>query len=157
MAGALLPPDGWVRISTRILYHKRLPASVRDTYCTLRPAAWAGQETPELSWSQIEKLTRKDRATVYRHMLTLVNIGAMLWRTASVGTIIVTFTDGIGDGKRAPPILKNENSQKREMTPLPLNPKESSDSVKNKRESLKTEESLEAGGVKGGGRAPSQK
>ena len=96
MPRPLLPPDGWGRVSAKVLFEKGLSPVVRDTYVMLRMLAWNGNETPELSWEQIAKETGKPRATVYRHLLELATTGVMHWRPANTGTIVVTFTDGIG-------------------------------------------------------------
>lgn len=110
MPRSLLPPDGYARVSTRVLFELGLPPVVRDTYTSLRMLAWGGDETPELSWEQLTRYTGKERPTVYRHMLMLVNKGVIHWRAASVGTIVLTFTDGL--------------SQNREMPIKSLSPKE---------------------------------
>ena len=101
-ARPLLPPEGWARVSLAVLFDLDLPPVVRDTYVTLRVLAWNSDETPELSWEQITRYTGKERPTVYRHMLTLVNKGVIHWRTASVGTIVLTFTDGLSQKREMP-------------------------------------------------------
>lgn len=116
MAADLYPPDDFYRLSATVMHAAQLPATIRDTYANLRVFAWAGFETPELTWQQVIQSTGKDRKTLYRHLLTLANTGVTRWRTASVGSIRLTFTDGIGGAENC---LNFEMSQKREL-PLSL-------------------------------------
>ena len=108
----LLPPDDFYRVSVSVMHAPELPTPVRETYAVLRGYAWAGYETPDLPWGMITRATGKDRQSIYRHLLTLVNTGVTRWRTAGVGHIRLTFTDGIGGAENC---LNFEMSQKREM------------------------------------------
>lgn len=132
MARDLLPPDGYYYLSVDVMFNRGLSSVVRDTYATLRALAWGSNETPELSWDQIKEYTDKDRATVYRHMLTLVTIGVIHWRPASVRTIIVTFTDGLSQKRDKP--FKNLSSDLTQESPKKERPKTSSKTASLKNE-----------------------
>jgi hypothetical protein len=117
----------------------QLPTPIRCTYASLRVFAWAGFETPDLSWDQVTQAAGKDRKTVYRHLLTLAKTGVTRWRTAGAGHLRLTFTDGIGGAENrlnfetpANGRLKNETSQKRDGRPDTLVlPGESASRLKN--------------------------
>lgn len=119
MPRELLPPEGFYRVSVTVMQAPQLPRPIRQTYAILRVFAWNGYETPDLPWGQVTQSTGLDRQSVYRHLLTLVNTGVTRWRTASVGHIRLTFTDGVGGAENC---LNFETSQKRDGAGQPSNP-----------------------------------
>ena len=92
MPRPLLPPRG-VIVPTEIMFGMNLSPQVRDTWVLLRALAWGRQETPRLSLRQLTELTGKEQSTLYGHMAHLRDRGALRWRPAGEGTLIVSFPD----------------------------------------------------------------
>lgn len=90
MTTPLLPPRG-IFVPTSIIYSQTISPAMRDTWLQLRGLAWNNGETPAISVRQISELTGKSMPTIYGHMANLRDRGALRWRPAQTGTIIVTF------------------------------------------------------------------
>jgi hypothetical protein len=87
-----MPPDGYVRIETDVLFDSNLPNAARVTYIQLRALAWGRTETPPFSPAEFEALTGTGRSTLYGHLKLLRTCDDLRWRTLSDATMVVSFT-----------------------------------------------------------------
>lgn len=90
MPRPLLPPRG-VFLPIRLLFDDQLTPAALQTWAQLRALAWGKPETPSLSLQQIYEMTGKKPSTLYGHMAILRDRGALRWRPAGSGTLIVSF------------------------------------------------------------------
>ena len=88
----LLPPRG-IFLPTRLIFDDQLKPAALQTWAQLRALAWGRQETPILSLQQIYEVTGKKPSTLYGHMAILRDRGALRWRPAGSGTLIVSFPE----------------------------------------------------------------
>ena len=90
-----------------IIKDQSLPETVRFTWIQLRCLAWGRSETPELSIQQIGKILGKKQSAVYKHMAMLRDQGALRWRPAGCGTLIVSFPDHLQENSSGGVFEKN--------------------------------------------------
>lgn len=88
MSRKLLPPRG-IFVQTEIIFDSSLSPALRDTLIQLKALAWGKEETPAFSVSEFAKLTAKSDRSIYGHLASLRDKGALRWRTSEMGTIIV--------------------------------------------------------------------
>ena len=77
----------------KLLLDRSLPPPTSHTWALLRALAWGRDETPPFSLDQFANLTGKKASTVYGHMAILRNRDALRWRSADLGTLIVSFPE----------------------------------------------------------------
>ena len=87
----------YVQVPAAMVYDEMIPETVRFTYVMLRGLAWGSLETPAVSMDQLTEVTGKKQSAIYKHMAFLRDRGALLWRPAGHGTIIVSFPDNLDD------------------------------------------------------------
>jgi hypothetical protein len=92
MPKPLLPPRG-LFVTTGLAFDRTLPEKVKMTWIQLRMLGWGSDETPPISMDQISELTGKKQSTIYEHMAVLRDRGALRWRPAQKGTLILSFDD----------------------------------------------------------------
>jgi hypothetical protein len=75
----LLPPRG-IFASTRLVFHRRLPASLKETALQLMALAWGNEQhcTPPLTYLQLAEMTGKDPRTLRGHLRALRSQQAVL-------------------------------------------------------------------------------
>jgi len=88
MSRQLLPPRG-IFVDTQVLFDLSISPALRDTLLQLKALAWGQDETPAISIHEIATLTGKSDRTIYGHLASLRDNGALRWRNSAAGTIIV--------------------------------------------------------------------
>ena len=119
-------PPKYVIVPARLVYDQRLSGAVFQTYVQLRGLAWGKHETPAVTMDDLKVITGKGRSTLYGHMTLLRSRGALLWRSAGKGTLILSFEpleralpdDGGGGGSPESGIPESKVPE----IPLSINP-----------------------------------
>ena len=136
MPRPLLPPRG-IFVPSTVQYDKTIPPAIRDTYSQLLGLAYGKSETPPVSLQQLSELFGKSISSLYGNMAFLRDRGALRWRTAQDGTIIISFPQGVSKGeaffidqtfnskKLEKPVKEDEdiNTLKEEFNPPPVSVK----------------------------------
>jgi hypothetical protein len=89
----LLPPRG-IFVSTRLVFHRRLPAALKETVLQLMALAWGNEQfcTPPLTYLQLAEMTGKDPRTLRGHLRGLRSLQAVLHtHYITSGTFSVTL------------------------------------------------------------------
>ena len=93
MPRPLLPPR-YVNVPSAYIYDQTFSPTELHTWIVLRGLAWGKNETPELSWEQLERISGKSQSTLFGHLGNLRARNALHWRPAGKGLIIVSFDEG---------------------------------------------------------------
>jgi hypothetical protein len=93
MPRPLLPPR-YVNVPSAYIYNQAFSPTELHTWIVLRGLAWGKNETPELSWDQLERISGKSQSTLFGHLGNLRARNALQWRPAGKGLIIVSFDEG---------------------------------------------------------------
>ena len=93
MPRPLLPPR-YVNVPSAFIYDQAFSPTELHTWIVLRGLAWGKNETPELSWEQLERISGKSQSTLFGHLGNLRARNALQWRPAGKGLIIVSFDEG---------------------------------------------------------------
>jgi len=86
----LLPPNG-VNVPSEILYDKSLSVGLKTTWGLLRGLAGEDGEMPQMAISTLCEITGKSRATIYRHLAQLGELGLLQWHPQGNGKLVVDF------------------------------------------------------------------
>jgi len=96
MPRPLLPPR-YVNVPSAYVYDLTFSPTELHTWVVLRGLAWGKDETPELSWEQLERISGKSQSTLFGHLGNLRARNALQWRPAGKSLIIVSFDDPAAD------------------------------------------------------------
>ena len=86
-------PTRGIFVPSHILYHPWLTAAEVHTWIMLRGLAWGKTYTPPMNSHELESITHKSEATMYRHTTQLRLFGALQWRSAGPGKVIFMFPE----------------------------------------------------------------
>jgi hypothetical protein len=67
MPRPLLPPR-YVNVPSAFIYDQAFSPTELHTWIVLRGLAWGKNETPELSWDQLERISGKSQSTLFGHL-----------------------------------------------------------------------------------------
>jgi len=130
-----MPPEGYVRIETDVLFDRRIQPAARMTYILLRALSWGRNETPPFSSAEFEALTGIGRSTLYGHLKLLRTCDDLRWRTLSDKTMVVSFTAAANpcpeQAQEEEPVQKSGQSRNLDSSILKLSDKKLAEELRN--------------------------
>jgi len=140
-----MPPEGYIRIETDVLFDRRILPAARMTYILLRALSWGRSETPPFSPAEFEALTGIGRSTLYGHLKLLRTCDDLRWRTLSDKTMVVSFTAAANpcpeQAQEEEPVQKSGQSRNLDSSLLKLSDQKLAEELRKEEPSRNLDES----------------